>query len=261
MGDMVRGRASHPAVLHGVAILVSVLVCAVDLPTALRAPAALALLTWLPGRALVGAMGDRPVGPVGSRFSLSLALSLALAIVAAVELAAFLRLDRVTWPLTVGAVGLAGCAAWFVRIRAGTSFPRIAVSGLAWALGALSLVIVAAAVVAARTPLRVPDDRGYTVFSTLSIDPATSRAVLEVSSNEAAARTFRIRTSMARNSATGAPFTLSPGQRITKTVSIPPEFVGSVTVTLLNEASAPYRRIRLIYPPQAPWPRASDAQG
>ncbi|HWH13822.1 MAG TPA: hypothetical protein VNT51_03685 [Miltoncostaeaceae bacterium] len=249
----------RPAVWAMLAVLAlaAATVCALapDVP-ALRLPAALALALWLPGHALVELLGLAGRDRVRT-LTLALGASLAIALIVAVELAAFGVLAAETWAATTAAACFAASLAVShrhaalgpaTRVAPGPPRPRHL------ALAALAVTAVAAvgtAVVLARTPLPVPDDRGYTVLAVAPTASGSGAVTVRATSEEATSRSYVMRVSFGGRVAEERALTLEPGETSEQRVSVPPDAAGPLVVSLLDTARippVPYRSVRVADP-------------
>jgi hypothetical protein len=252
--------------LLAAAAVVCGIVCVLAPDTAwIRAPFAVVLLLVLPGVAAARALLPRCEDPA-LLVALTVGLSLATGVVGGVEIAAFGALSTVAWVSL--AVGLTICGAMVaLRRRPSRPAPRAgddrpsARHSAARRIGTLSaaaaaLVMIGVAVGLARTPLPVPDDRGYTV---LSVSPAAGRenaVTVSASSHEARTRRFQLVTQVSGRPRERRTVSIAPGGRVDVVVGVPVAPAGEVTAALV-EVGPPrrvYRRVRMALPLAGPAP-------
>jgi hypothetical protein len=251
------------------AIAAACALCCILMPENLgRLPFAVPLLLLLPGWALGSALFPGPHEPVRS-FALAVGLSLALAVIVAVELGAAGHLSVPTLSLSTAAITTACAAVAVVRRRpaaapAARRGPRRVGAGLgAAALVVIALAIVGGAVALARTPLPVPDDRGYTVMSVAPAAGPRPAAEIAITSEEARTRTFDLVLRVPGRAVARRPITVAPGAR--RVVRVPLDAVqGTLRAALVvpgGSEATPYRRVRVTIPLLPPRPPVSSATG
>jgi hypothetical protein len=235
-----------------------------------RMPFAFALAFALPGYALVGALLPH-LRRDGLRVQfLSLALSLALAVIVAVELGAPGHLNTESWAGVLA--GVTACAAVIMGLRAGSSHgaaPRRSTRGgrrliVPCVLAVCAAAILGGAIALARTPLQVPDDRGYTVLTIAPAPGDPGRVVVAAQSEEASARRFRLVIDAPGAPRASSDLRLVPGQRAQREIRVPPGTVGVVRARLLDLSDSPasvYRRVRLALPAPGPAPVVQEFAG
>ena len=234
-------------------------------PSWVRAPFAVLLLLLLPGFALWSALM-----PHGRRDPLrvvtySVGLSLVVAVVGGVELGAYGALSALSWSILMVAVTLPAAAMAHLRRReVGEATPAPLVlaprrsrrAGVgAGAVTLLALLAIGAAVGLARTPLPVPDDRGYTVLTigTVALDPGA--VTVRIESSEADVRRFRLKIHVPRLPDETRAVVIAPGQTVSERVALPPYPFGQMTAVLVDDSSGTpqaYRRVRINLPVQDP---------
>jgi len=239
------------------AAVAAAVVCALapDLP-AVRLPAALALALWLPGRALVEALGL--AGPDRVRTAaVAAGASLAVALIVSVELAAFGVLASGTWATTTAGVCL---ALSLVAARGGPvlASPWVADGARlrprhlpALALALIAVAAIAVAAVLARTPLAVPDDRGYTVFAVVPTASAAGTLTVRATSEEAGERRFIMRVAFGESVTEERPLTLRPGETSDQRITVPADAAAPLVVSLVDPSAIPphvYRSVRIARP-------------
>lgn len=248
-------------VLGGAAVVSAVVCAAAPGPEGVAAPFAFLLALWLPGHAIAAAfLPDR--GRDRVRLAcLALGLSLAIAIVLAVELAAYGALAAGTWAPLLAAVTVWACVVVHRRTRThpvtASRRPRPRIRMGAVALGALAVLATAAAFGVARTPLPVPDDRGYTVMSIAPAAADPRAAIVTVRSEEAAERAFTLLLDGPGDAKRSREITLRPGETLQARIGVPAGFAGTVGARLVNPSQTPpavYRRVRITFPLLEPAP-------
>lgn len=243
--------------------------CCILLPdTAARLPFAVPLLLLLPGWALGAALFPESRDPVRA-VALAVGLSLALAVIVAVELGAAGHLSVTSLSLTMAAITTACAAVAAARRRpaallAAPRRPRRVGAGVGAAgLGLVALAVVGAAVALARTPLPVPDDRGYTVMTIAPAAGTRPAAEITITSEEAETRNFDLVLHVPGRRPERREITIAPGAR--QVVRVPLETAqGTVRASLVvpgGSEARPYRRVRVTVPFLPPRPPVSTATG
>jgi hypothetical protein len=233
-------------------------------PDEARLAVALPLLLVLPGYAFASA-----VFPAGSLDRVQLALlavglSLALSVVGATELAGVRGLGTTSLAILLAAVTV--LASFVAHLRLARRAPDVPADAgprprrrarpAAIVLGAAAAVVLVAAIALARTPMPVPDDRGYTMMS-LTRDPEdVARVLLQIESQEAQAREFRLEVRVSGRVTIDRPLRIAPGERIELPVDASPVGTSGRIAASLSAGSPPlvYRRVHLNLPVQVPAP-------
>ena len=224
-----------------------------------RAPFAFLLAFAIPGYAVTSALFPDAGRDRVRVFLLSFGVSLAIAVVAAVELGGARHLDTTSWAGTL--VGVTFCAAIVMWRRGSTpvSEPRrpapagrrLIVPGV---LAVAAIAILGGSIALARTPLSVPDDRGYTVLTIAPVPGVPGEVSVAARSEEAKPRAFTLAVEAPGVGRIGRRLVLDPGQEARVNVSVPLTAGGTVRA-LLFEASHPrttYRRVDMLWPPLGP---------
>lgn len=255
----------------GIATLVCVAVVLVPAPAWLRLAFAFPLMFVLPGWAIWRAVdiGDRE-DPLRTG-AYAVGLSLSVSVLAAVALAAPGLISPASYALLVGVIGVGAVAAAVVRGRDAEPRPRPGrppwrerARRVGWApvvAVGVALLLVAGAVGLARTPLPVPDDRGFTELSFGPTPRGATEVDVRVVSSEADEREFSLRIARPGGATEFRPLNIAPGQTVVETVRFSPKARGTLRVALLEptaEGVAVYRRIRLGLPTVGPAPRSQD---
>ena len=160
-----------------------------------RMPFVLALAFVIPGYAVISALFPDPGRDRIRVFLLSFGVSLAISVVAAVELGGARHLNTTAWAGTL--VGVTFCATIVMWLRGSTagSAPRLPARAgrrliLPGVLVAAAIAILGGSIALARTPLPVPDDRGYTVLTIGPVAGEPGVVSVEARSEEATTRRF-----------------------------------------------------------------------
>ncbi len=241
-------------------------------PPAARIPLALPLLLLLPGFAVLRALFPHGVHDPLRALAYSVGLSLALAIVGGVEAGVRGLLSTSTWAaIAAGVTVAAAVVAEWRRRRAREPAParplRPPAPGsrrAAAILGLLAaLAVLGAAIALARTPSSVPEDRGYTVLSISRKPDDPGSATVEIASNEARTRRFRMRILVTGRPTEYRSIVIAPGETIEEQIAIPARGrFGVIRVYLLEQRDGTpviYRRVRLDLPGSLPGQAAEGA--
>jgi hypothetical protein len=221
-------------------------------PVALRVGLALPLLLFLPGYALVWALFARATLDRASMLLLSIALSLAVVIIGSVALQWAGPLERSTWvALATGVTVVAGSVA---VLRAGPSSdaPRLRLPRVRFVpalLLTLAVIVAAAAIALARTPLPARGVQGYTVLWVLPAKDGSHRVNVGVISSELHTTSYRLDIEENGRKAAMRQLTLAPTESWDELIRVPPS-ITRVRV-LLHRESAPnevYRRVKVLLP-------------
>jgi hypothetical protein len=197
--------------------------------------------------------------------SLTVGLSLVVGVVGGVEMGAASVLS--VWSWSALALAVTALASYVAARRRPASRPaRPAVRRSSGARRAApvaavlaALVVLGVAIGVARTPLPVPDDRGYT---SLSITPAPGGAdavIVRVASAEADTKDFVLALAIPGRAVERQTFSIAPGEAEEFAASVDPGVAGRVTAALA-EVETPeivYRRVRLGLPLPGPAPMTS----
>ena len=235
----------------------------------LRLAFALPLMFVLPGWAIWRALdiGDRRDPLRAATYAIG--LSLAISVLTAVALALIGVLSAPAYALALGAVGLGAVAAGVARGRSDEPAPRpspapTSTRNVGWGpivTVGIALLLIAGAVGVARTPLPVPDDRGYTELSFGPVPEDASWVPVRVASSEAEERDFVLRITRPNGATETRPLTLAPGDVVEERANYGAGASGRLRVELLEpteEGLAVYRRLRLSLPAAGPAPRSQD---
>lgn len=237
-------------------------------PVGVRVPFGLALLLVLPGYAIWSALfPHRREDPVRT-VTFSVGLSVVVAIIAGVEIGAYDLYSTEAWAGLMA--GVTVFAALIARARrpealARPSAPRTVrrrVRFGATATGVAALLVIGVAIGVARTPLPVPDDRGYTEFSLGQTAVGAESISLRIASSEAARRTFRLTVEAPGRAPDDRSIVIDPGEVVVEQVAVP-DATGGAIIASLRDASAPqhsppYRLLRIGLPVQGPAPGAAE---
>jgi hypothetical protein len=265
----VSGWTPRPLVVAAAAAIAAVACALLPGSPWFRLPFAAALAFGLPGYAVAGALLPN-VRRDGLRLLfLSLGISLALAVIVAVELGAPRHLNAASWAGVLAGVAVCGAGVMGLRARSSSSAPRRPIRGgrrlvVPCILATCAAAVLGGAIALARTPLQVPDDRGYTVMTIAPAAGDPGRVVVTAQSEEASPRRFRLAVD-----APGAPpaaedLRLVPGERVQREIRVAPGAEGIVSARLLDLSETParvYRRVRLTLPAPGPAPVVQDLAG
>jgi uncharacterized membrane protein len=217
-------------------------------PVPLRVALALPLLLFLPGYALLGALFTRVTLDRASMLLLSMALSVAVVVIGTFALHSAVPLERSTWvALAAGVTVVAGSLA-LVRAGPPSDAPRLRlprVRVVPALLLTLALIVAAAAITFARTPLPARGVQGYTALWILPGKDGSHRLRVGVISSELHTTSYRLDIEENGRKATIRKLTLAPTESWDERIRVPPS-VTRVRALLYRE-SAPdevYRRDR-----------------
>jgi hypothetical protein len=137
---------------------------------------------------------------------------------------------------------------------------RLVVPGV---LALATIAILGGSIALARTPLPVPDDRGYTVLTIAPVAGEPGQVSVVVRSEEAKPRPFILAVEAPGVGRIGRRLMLEPGQEARVNVSVPLTAGGTVRARLF-EGSHPrttYRRVDMLWPPLGPAAVSRSATG
>jgi Protein of unknown function (DUF1616) len=259
--------------IHPLVVLVLAVVAALGcilLPGGpwVRMPFVLALAFVIPGYAVMSALFPDPGRDRIRVFLLSFGVSLAISVVVAVELGGARHLNTTAWTGTL--VGVTLCAA-IVMWRRGSIAPtaprrparvgrRLILPGV---LVAATIAILGGSIALARTPLPVPDDRGYTVLTIGPVVGEPGVVSVEARSEEATTRRFLMVVEGPGIGRTGRYYTVKPGGTVRFHASVPLTAGGTVEARLFDMAHPRriYRRVSMTVPALGPAPVVQGAGG
>ena len=143
--------------------------------------------------------------------------------------------------------------------------PRAARRGVrfgAIATGAAALLVIGVAIGVARTPLAVPDDRGYTEFSLGQTAVGAESISFRIASSEAGRRAFRLTVEAPGRAPEERSIVIDPGEVVDEQVAVPDATGGAIDASLRDASappdSPPYRHLRIGLPVQGPAPGAAE---
>jgi hypothetical protein len=235
--------------IAGTAVLCMAVVLAA--PGAIRIPAAIVLVTILPGAALVEALFSR-LDDGAERLMLTLGLSLVVTVLLAVLLGVTVGITRESAAIGLAAVSVCAIGARWAAVRAGVAPSgadsrgsgarvRLRTRDL-FALGA-SLALVVAAVIYIRSPLHARGLQGYTA---LWIAPKGRTVELGVKSQEVSPTPYRLVVSWGSKAVRDLRLTLAPGGTWTTMLPAAPKTqVKALLYRRTNGSWSLYRQVRL----------------
>ena len=201
-------------------------------------------------------------------FLLSFGVSLAISVVAAVELGGARHLSTAAWAGTL--LGVTFCATLAMSLRGSTavSAPRLPARAgrrliLPGVLVAAAIAILGGSIALARTPLPVPDDRGYTVLTIGPVAGEPGVVSVEARSEEATTRRFLMVVEGPGIGRTGRYYTVKPGGTARFHASVPLTAGGTVRALLFDMAHPRtiYRRVSMTVPALGPAPVGHGVAG
>jgi len=221
-------------------------------PTLVRAVAGIPLALFLPGFAVTAAVFARHRLDWVTVLVLSIAFSLVVVILGGLLLNALPPgLTESSWTalMVLATVGAAGFAASRVERDSGPperrGLPRL--TRVEMGLLGLTIVLISAAAVLARTPLPAAGVRGYTTLSIVPRATSAGTVTLGVQSSEKQPTTYRLKVlENADRVRLDRRLTLAPGQRWLRPISV--DRSARRLDAQLFRGGKVYRRVRLLLP-------------
>ncbi len=225
-------------------------------PVPVRVALALPLLLFLPGYALLLALFSRGTVDQASMLLLSITLSLAVLIIGSFALQWAVPLERSTWVALAAGVTLVAASMAFVRAGPSSEGPRLRlprIRAVPAVLLALAVIVSAAAITFARTPLPARGVHGYSVLWMVSAKDGSRGVDVGVISSELHTTSYRLDLDENGRKVATRKLALAKGDRWEARIPVP----ASVTRVraLLYQQDAPdevYRRVKVLLPSGSP---------